>query len=115
MTKQHNYIHREREIIEWGIARNLIGPTGEATKEGQQKKTEEEVQELHDAILLNGFPELNIDSRRMAKDAIGDIIVTLVMQAQMWGLTIEECIEAAWQEIKDRTGRMQNGVFVKDA
>lgn len=99
--------YREHDIVQWGIARNLIGPTGEATRVGQQAKTEEEVRELADAIAA--------DDREAAKDAIGDVYVTLVMQAQMWGLTMTECIEAAWNQIKDRKGRMINGVFVKEA
>lgn len=119
-------IHREQDIIQWGIDRNLIGTTGEATCLGQQKKTEEEVKELREAIegaeafthlvrhgLINARGGRNF--KEEAKDAIGDIIVTLVMQAQMWGLTMEECIEAAWQEIKNRKGRMTGGVFVKEA
>lgn len=110
-------IHREAEIIQWGIDRNLIGPTGEATRLGQQKKTEEEARELYDAIKLPslGFMEHeDKDAIPYVRDAIGDIIVTLIMQAQMWGLTMEECIEAAWQEIKDRKGRMTGGIFVKE-
>lgn len=99
--------YREEDIINWGIARNLIGPTGEATRVGQQAKTEEDVGELADAIAA--------DDREAARDAIGDVYVTLVMQAQMWGLTMQDCIDAAWNEIKDRKGRMVNGVFVKDA
>lgn len=97
---------REAEIIQWGRDRNLIGPTGEATRIGQQRKTEEEVQELRDAI--------EAGDKDAARDAIGDIYVTLVMQAQMWGLSMLECIEAAWHEIKDRKGRMVGGVFVKE-
>jgi len=120
-------IYREQDIIQWGIDRNLIGPTGEATCLGQQKKTEEEVAELRAAIegaeghasgVMHGTIDAKSDHRKFkeeAKDAIGDIIVTLVMQAQMWDLTMEECIEAAWQEIKDRKGRMTGGVFVKEA
>lgn len=99
-------MYREVDIIQWGIARNLIGPTGEATRVGQQSKTEEEVGELADAIASD-----DIDA---ARDAIGDVYVTLVMQAAMWGLTMEECVEAAWNEIKDRKGRMVNGIFVKE-
>jgi len=99
--------YREQEIIEWGCARGLIGPTGEATRSGQWRKTVEEVMELHEAI--------DEKDPEKAKDAIGDVYVTLVMQAQMWGLTMDECIEAAWQEIKDRKGRLVNGVFVKEA
>lgn len=109
-------IHREQDIINWGVTRNLIGPTGEATKAGQHRKTNEECRELYDAIVLDGLGLQEIkDQKPEARDAIGDIIVTLVMQAQMWGLTMEECIEAAWQEIKDRKGRMVGGVFVKEA
>jgi NTP pyrophosphatase (non-canonical NTP hydrolase) len=98
--------YRESDIITWGIARNLIGPTGEATRRGQMDKTSEECAELAEAIELNNRDE--------ARDAIGDIYVTLIMQAQMWGLTMEECIEQAWSQIKDRKGRMVNGVFVKE-
>lgn len=99
--------YREQDIIQWGIDRNLIGTTGQATRIGQQAKTEEEVAELSDAIARDDIDE--------ARDAIGDIYVTLVMQAQMWGLSMTECIDAAWDEIKDRKGRMVNGVFVKEA
>ena len=110
-------IHREQDIIQWGIDRNLIGPTGEGTRMGQQKKTEEEVRELYNEILLVDFGITEYqeeDAKPQVRDAIGDIIVTLVMQAQMWDLTMEECIEAAWDEIKVRKGRMTNGVFVKE-
>tara|TARA_R110000868_G_scaffold188768_6_gene431575 strand:- start:69 stop:419 length:351 start_codon:yes stop_codon:yes gene_type:complete len=108
----------EQKIIQWGIDRNLIGPTGEATKAGQQKKTEEEVRELYDAIRIVdfGFTEYQEEEANPdVRDAIGDIIVTLVMQAQMWGLTLTECITAAWNEIKDRRGKMIGGVFVKES
>lgn len=112
-------IHRESEIIQWGVDRNILRPTGEGTKHGQQKKTEEEVIELHDAILLhkNGchdWDENGEEDMSDIKDAIGDIVVTLIMQANLCGLTMEDCIEAAWQQIKDRRGRMVNGVFVKE-
>jgi len=30
------------------------------------------------------------------------------------GLTPSQCLEAAWNEIKDRTGKTVNGVFVKN-
>lgn len=99
-------VYREADIIQWGIDRNLIGPTGEATKYGQFCKTLEEATELIDGI--------NKNDCEMVKDAIGDVFVTLVMQAQMWGLSMAECIETAWNVIKDRKGRMVGGVFVKE-
>lgn len=99
-------MHRESDIIQWATDRNLIGPTGEATKHGQVCKTFEEVAELLDAI--------NKGDEVAARDAIGDVYVTLCIQAAMWGMNMTECAEAAWLEIKDRKGRMQGGVFVKE-
>lgn len=97
---------RAADIIQWGVDRNLVGATGEATRLGQYRKTHEEVGEILEAIELN--------DKELAKDAIGDTYVTLVLQAEMWGLTMSECIEQAWNEIKDRKGRMVNGIFVKE-
>lgn len=48
------------------------------------------------------------------KDGIGDSFVTLIILSRQLGLTPEECLEAAWNEIKDRKGKTQGGVFVKD-
>ena len=49
-----------------------------------------------------------------AKDGIGDAIVVLTILAAQLGIHVEDCIEAAWQEIKDRKGVMRDGVFVKE-
>ena len=103
-------IHREQDIINWGIARNIIGPDSQSNKKKQCDKTLEEVIELRDAIILDWVGA----QKPHARDAIGDIIVTLVLQAQMWGLTITECLDAAWDEIKDRKGKMVDGIFVKE-
>lgn len=47
-------------------------------------------------------------------DGIGDAVVVLTILASQHGLLIEDCIEDAWQEIKDRKGRMENGIFIKE-
>ena len=72
----------------------------------QAEKTHEEVLELMAAI--------DEDDRDEIKDAIGDIMVTLIIQAKMQGMTIEECLNAAYDVISKRTGRMVNGQFLKD-
>jgi len=41
-------------------------------------------------------------------------MVVLVNMVTRNGLTIEECLEYAYNDIKDRTGKMVDGVFVKD-
>lgn len=50
------------------------------------------------------------------KDDIGDCCVVLNNLVHMQGLTLDECLEQAWNDIKDRKGEMnQHGVFIKDS
>lgn len=99
----------------------------------QYVKFQEEAGELAKAIMKNDYDEFI--------DAIGDCVVVLVNLAelgnklfetqdgyyedvvgdgrsQMWfpstKISIESCIESAYEVIKNRTGKMQNGTFVKD-
>jgi NTP pyrophosphatase (non-canonical NTP hydrolase) len=71
----------------------------------QYLKLMEEVGELADAILKDDKPEII--------DAIGDIIVVLTNLARLEGLKVEDCVQSAYNVIKDRTGKMENGTFVK--
>jgi NTP pyrophosphatase (non-canonical NTP hydrolase) len=49
------------------------------------------------------------------KDAIGDVMVTLVIGAALADVDVVECFQGAYEEIKERTGTMNsNGIFVKD-
>lgn len=71
----------------------------------QMLKVYEEVSET--AVALNkGYHDELVDG-------IGDSIVTLIILAQQNGLTIEQCLNAAYSEIEDRTGELVNGSFVK--
>ena len=99
-------MHREIDILNWASERNLIGYKGKATRHGQVQKTLEEAVELLEGI--------NKDNDDMIKDAIGDIYVTLVIQAAMNGFVMRECVDAAFNEINKRKGKMINGVFVKE-
>ena len=47
-------------------------------------------------------------------DGIGDAVVVLTNLAELVGVPIEECIQTAYREIKNRTGKMENGTFKKD-
>jgi NTP pyrophosphatase (non-canonical NTP hydrolase) len=66
----------------------------------------EEAGELAQSLLKNDKPEI--------KDAIGDMVVVLTNLAHMRGFDIEDCIQSAYDVISKRTGKMQNGTFVKD-
>lgn len=72
----------------------------------QTLKLQEEVGELAKAILKNDASE--------TIDAIGDCVVVLTNLAHLCGLSIEDCINSAYEEIKNRKGTMENGTFVKE-
>lgn len=48
-------------------------------------------------------------------DGIGDVFVVLVCLSEQLGLDIDSCIKAAYNEIKDRKGKLIDGTFVKEA
>lgn len=72
----------------------------------QLLKTGEEFGELCKAVLSNNVME--------KIDALGDTVVTLTNLAELSSLKIEDCIESAYEVIKNRKGSMQGGTFVKE-
>ena len=48
------------------------------------------------------------------KDAIGDTLVTIIVQAHQLDLDVTECLGIAYEEIKNRKGKMINDNFVKE-
>lgn len=91
-------------IIEWARERNLLNAQN---SDRQFIKLQEEIGELAFGLLKNNSDEI--------KDAIGDCVVVLTILAYVNGLTIEECINSAYDEIKNRKGKMINGTFVKES
>jgi len=98
-----NYQELELLIEKWADEKGILL---KATKLAQVSKTFEEVEELEDAIIQNNQEEII--------DALGDILVTIIIQAKMQGLKLEHCLESAYNVISKRTGKMINGQFVKD-
>ena len=47
-------------------------------------------------------------------DGIGDTLVTVIILAKQLGLNPTECLESAWNEIKDRKGKTVDGTFIKE-
>ena len=91
------------KILNWAEARNLLHPEN-ALK--QYSKLQEESNELLLSI-LNKNPYEQID-------AIGDCAVVLIILANQLGHDFDKCLESAYNEIKNRTGKTVNGNFVKD-
>lgn len=92
-----------RKIEEWAEARNLVNGS---TPQAQMLKLLEETGELAGGIAKNK-PEVIVDS-------VGDVVVVLTILCAQLGIDIQECVELAYNEIKDRKGEMRNGVFVKE-
>jgi len=91
-------------IRDWADERGLYENGDPKT---QALKLVEEVGETCRAILKEDTSEVI--------DGIGDCVVVLTNLAEMTGTPIEQCIEAAYNEIKNRKGKMENGTYVKDA
>jgi len=91
-------------IREWADERGLYENGDTKT---QALKLVEEVGETCRAILKEDHEEI--------VDGIGDCVVVLTNLAELVGVPIEECIRYAYDEIKNRKGKMANGTYVKDA
>ena len=83
----------------------IVEPSENAPK--QMMKVIEELGETAGAIAKNKATD-------EIQDGIGDTFVTLIILAYQLGLEPADCLEAAWNEIKDRKGKTENGVFIKE-
>ena len=89
-------------IKKWAVDRNVV--SGDV--KSQMVKLLEEAGEL-----AEGFNKNKMD---LIVDSIGDVYVVLVILCMQLGLDINDCIKAAYDEIKDRKGKLVNGLFVKE-
>jgi NTP pyrophosphatase (non-canonical NTP hydrolase) len=90
-------------IRDWADERGLYENGDTKT---QALKLVEEVGETCRAILKENYEEIT--------DGIGDCVVVLTNLAELHGTSIEDCIEEAYNEIKNRKGKMVNGTYKKD-
>ena len=87
-------------IEAWAKARGITSP------QSQLLKFFEEGGELASALLKNKEEE--------EKDAVGDVLVTLIIYCKLRNINLAESLSLAWEQIKNRTGKTQGGIFVKD-
>lgn len=92
----------ESLIADWGKSRGLIPGDSRA----QLLKTVEEVGEVASALAKGRREELI--------DGVGDVIVTLILLARIEGFSVTQALEQAYAEIRDRKGRLVDGIFIKD-
>mgnify|MGYP000948636783 CR=1 FL=1 len=89
-------------IADWHHDRNLIKGS---TDKDQVLKLIQEVGELSDSIC----------KQKDIRDDIGDIMVVLINILERRDLELVDCLSVAYDDIKDRKGKMIDGIFVKEA
>lgn len=99
-----SYNELEALVLAWATQKGILE---NGTPRAQAMKTWEETDELITAIEDNNPEEI--------VDALGDILVTIIIQAEMQQLSLIDCLESAYNVISKRTGKMVNGQFQKDA
>lgn len=85
----------------WHTERNLVDGS---TDQAQFTKLLEETSELHK----------NLVQGECIKDDIGDIMVVLINICMRNDITLSECLTHAYNDIKDRKGKMVDGLFIKE-
>ena len=98
MTLMENLIDK---IIKWHKDRNLIEGS---TDKDQVLKLQQELGELSDSVC----------KQKDVRDDLGDMMVIMLNIMKRNDVTMEECLETAYNDIKDRKGKMVDGVFIKE-
>ena len=98
-----SYAELEMKVVQWSEERKIIP---NSTPFAQSIKAVEEINELVDALRENNKAE--------AIDAVGDTVVCLINVCALLDVNLTDCLEAAYEQIKDRKGFMnEQGIFVK--
>jgi NTP pyrophosphatase (non-canonical NTP hydrolase) len=100
----------EQNVIQWAwnksIIEPLLGKERVARQLVQVGKMLEEVEELEEAIAVGDTPSSILE--------LGDVLVCCVIQANLIGVDIEECLQQAYDKIAKRKGKTVGGVFIKE-
>ena len=97
-------------VLQWGIDRQITGPNGKGTLMAQANKLMEEAAEVYDEIEMMDSG----DSLNPVKLEIGDVFVSAILLCDMLHLTPDECLQAAYDKISKRDGKIIDGTFVKN-
>ena len=92
-----------KNVKDWAEEKNLLK---KENSHAQMLKVHEEVGETAGALLKNKNKEII--------DGLGDSFVTLIILCYQLGLEPTDCLQAAWDEIKNRKGKTVNGTFIRE-
>ena len=90
------------KIVQWHKDRNLIDGSDDKT---QTLKLLQELGELSDSVC----------KEKPILDDIGDMLVVMINICERNQVSLEDCLKVAYEDIKDRKGKMIDGVFVKES
>jgi len=120
----NNFSELESKVIGWAKDRGIFD-NGDTL--AQLDKTQEELEETILAVknLRDWHQAMDREPSHVhaktiealeneVADGIGDMLVTIIIAAEMVDLESTDCLQLAYDEIKDRTGKMVGGQFVKD-
>lgn len=100
-----NWVELIEAVDQWAESRGIYNASN---PQAQLLKAVSEMGELCDAEVKG----LKMD----AMDGVGDVLVCLIIYCGMKNVSLRECLAIAYNEIKDRKGRMlQGGVFLKES
>lgn len=97
-----NFKELSESVINWANDKNLLQAENHKS---QFLKFIEESGELAQGILKN--------NNELIEDSFGDVLVTLIILAKQLDYDLVECLETAYNEIKDRKGKTIDGTFIK--
>ena len=93
----------QEKVIQWGKDKGILVPEN-AHK--QALKMVSEVGELCDELIKN--------DQQAFKNEFGDVLVTLIILAEQTDVSLTECLQLAYNKIKDRQGNTKDGIFIKN-
>ena len=108
MHKFMSYEKLQEKVIEWAKDRNIL-ENSTAIKQIHQTR-----EELYETLSALRDLEQGKESILEVADGIGDMLVTIILLANIVGLDSVDCLADAYEEIKNRKGKMVDGLFVKD-
>lgn len=94
--------HIINKTIQWHKDRNLINGSDDKT---QTLKLLQELGELSDSVC----------KEKPILDDVGDMLVVMINICERNQVSLEDCLKVAYEDIKDRKGKMVDGVFVKES
>ena len=122
-------------VLQWGSDRQILaGDHGNAQSNplAQCDKLSEELNEtisaiskslalieiqedLENEIFAKNIQSQILDHSKEVIDGLGDMMVVLIILHGLLEVSPEETLQFAWDEIKDRKGKMINGKFIKES